>query len=73
MAATFTEKQWAKDLVKDISNRVRENKEWIGVALMKKNAAELDNREVRMLDYACGPGNIASVRTFHIHQVNLHV
>ncbi|MCJ1474435.1 hypothetical protein MMC13_003093 [Lambiella insularis] len=68
-AATYTEKQWAKDIVKDISDAVKKNKDWIGLSFLDPDAAEHNDRRVRILDYACGPGNIASALFPYVTQV----
>lgn len=44
-----------------IADAVRSNLQWIGVNWIAKDGAEKLEKEVRMLDYACGPGNIANV------------
>jgi len=45
-----------------IADAVRSNLQWIGADWIAKDGAEQHEREIRMLDYACGPGNIANVR-----------
>ena len=48
-----------------IADAVRSNLQWIGVDWVAKDGTEQNEKEIRMLDYACGPGNIAHVRLFH--------
>ncbi|MCJ1391888.1 hypothetical protein MMC18_004755 [Xylographa bjoerkii] len=62
LAKSYDEKPWAKDIVRDIANGVEKNRDWIGVDWVNKDVSGHSGREVRMLDYACGPGNVASVR-----------
>ncbi|MCJ1432725.1 hypothetical protein MMC27_002082 [Xylographa pallens] len=59
-ARSYDEPAWAKDIVREIAAGVEKNRDWIGVEWVKKDVAGHSGREVRMLDYACGPGNIAS-------------
>ncbi|MCJ1381865.1 hypothetical protein MMC17_004977 [Xylographa soralifera] len=60
LAESYDDKVWAKDILRDIAAAIEENRDWIGVDWVKKDASGHSGREVRMLDYACGPGNIAS-------------
>ena len=60
-ATSYDEKPWAKEVMRVIARGVEENREWIGVDWVQKDASGRSDRELRMLDYACGPGNIASV------------
>ncbi|MCJ1317020.1 hypothetical protein MMC15_002341 [Xylographa vitiligo] len=61
IAKSYDDKAWAKDIVRAIAAGVDANRDWIGVDWVQKDASGRSDRQVRMLDYACGPGNIASV------------
>lgn len=57
-----------------IADAVRSNLQWIGVHWVVKDGTEQNEKEIRMLDYACGPGNIANVRLLHIClDADLHI
>jgi len=69
LANTYDEKPWAKGIVRDIAAGVEENRGWIGVNWVEKDASGHSDREVRMLDYACGPGNIATTLFPYVTQI----
>ncbi|MCJ1398073.1 hypothetical protein MMC11_001270 [Xylographa trunciseda] len=69
VAGTYDEKPWAQAIVRDIAAGVEANREWIGVDWVQKDAAGHSDRAVRLLDYACGPGNVASTLFPYVTQV----
>ena len=70
MAANYTEEQWQKDLIQKITEFLLSNISFIGVDFIDPSSkfedpASKGANQVRVLDYACGPGTITHV--LHAH------
>ncbi|MCJ1251090.1 hypothetical protein MMC30_008321 [Trapelia coarctata] len=66
----YDAKPWIKVGVRMIADAVRSNLQWIGVEWVSKDGEGQNEKEVRMLDYACGPGNIANTLWPYVSQVH---
>jgi hypothetical protein len=61
MADSYDDKEWHKKAFAMLSAAIYENLDWIGVAWAEKDDKGKSDREVRLLDYACGTGFITKV------------
>lgn len=60
-AATYDAKPWQQAVVKQLTGEIRSHLDWIGVPSVKAGgepaaSSSTKSREVRLLDFACGPG-----------------
>ena len=68
-AATYDDKPWQQAIAEQITKEIRSRLDWIGLQGTDKEGSEvvekklhgLDGTQVRMLDYACGPGMASRV------------
>ena len=60
IASTYDDKPWVKVGLKQLSGELLAKREWMGVKWT--NEEETGDREVKMLDFACGPGIASAVR-----------
>lgn len=58
MANHYDEKQWTKDLAVAVTKELRNKLDFIGVRWTDEQDK---SRQVRLLDYACGPGMVTRV------------
>jgi hypothetical protein len=63
-ALTYTAEPWQQELVAKIEMMLVERRGWISSAL----AEQEEGREVRVLDYACGPGTVSWVSFLLVHE-----
>lgn len=69
-ASSYTSEQWQRDLLQNITAFIHQHVNWIGVDFLDPSttfeAPSLENqRKVRVLDYACGPGTITHALGAH--------
>lgn len=59
LADNYEAKPWQKKIVAQVSKDLRNSLDFIGVDWRKESSDT--QKQVRLLDYACGPGTIARV------------
>ena len=60
MADNYTGEEWQKQMVKYTGEQLVAHLDWMGVDWVKPDQTE--DKKVRVLDYACGPGPVSAVR-----------
>ena len=71
-AATYASEPWQKDLINKTHEFMLANLTWLGVDFTNPSTTfeaptgpSTSARQVRVLDYACGPGTITSILAGH--------
>lgn len=70
MATKYDTEQWQKDMLNAIHGFILENIQWIGVdfidpSMSFEHSKPGEGKQVRVLDYACGPGTITNILYSH--------
>ncbi|KAI9791360.1 MAG: hypothetical protein M1835_000377 [Candelina submexicana] len=64
LASTYDSKPWQQKIVNQVSSEIRNRLDWIGVDWIDDKATKSSSRgtlqkQVRVLDFACGPGTVS--------------
>lgn len=63
MASTYNTKPWQQKMASQIRDELMGRLDWLGVDWLNANAST--DREVKVLDYACGTGMVSEVTLNH--------
>ena len=58
-AKSYTSQPWLEKLVAQHKQELQDRREWIGIDWVSDSSASTPAHEVRVLDYACGPGTVS--------------
>ncbi|KAI9709963.1 MAG: hypothetical protein M1820_003041 [Bogoriella megaspora] len=62
LATKYDAEEWQKKIVEQVTNEIRARLNWLGVEW----ADPLKGNEVKLLDYACGPGTVSRALGPHV-------
>lgn len=66
LASTYNTKAWQVRISQQVSEALQARKDWLGA---RWTASEDPNREVRLLDYACGTGAVTKALGSYVTQI----